>query len=81
VLLDSGGRVIFYATPRGGELGIFSGPDPMKDSILGLGTSLFGSTIVDFALNPVSINDGGQIAIRVKLANDMQHVLRADPVG
>lgn len=80
VLLNNAGRVIFYATPRGGELGVFTGRDPVGDRILGLGASLLGSTIVDFALNPVSINDLGQIAIRVKLANEMQFVLRADPV-
>ena len=80
VLLDNARRLIFYATPRGGELGVFTGPDPVHDCLLGLGAPLFGSTIVDFALNPVSINDVGQIAIRVRLATGMQFVLRADPV-
>jgi hypothetical protein len=80
VLLNNVGRVIFFATPRGGNLGVFTGRDPLGDSILSLGAPLFGSTIVDFALNPVSINDVDQIAIRVKLANDMQYVLRADPI-
>jgi len=28
----------------------------------------------------VSINDVDQIAIRVRLSNDMQYVLRADPI-
>jgi hypothetical protein len=81
VLLDKAGTVVFYATPRGGELGVFSGPDPKRDRILGVGASLYGSTVADFALNPVSINDLGQIAIRVKLANDLQLVLRADPIA
>lgn len=80
VLLNNAGRTIFYATPRGGELGVFTGPDPLGDCVLSLGASLFGSTIVDFALNPVSINDLGQVAIRVKLANELQFILRADPV-
>jgi len=79
VLLDHAGNVIFYATPRGGELGVFTGPDPRRDCLLQLGTSLFGSTIVDFALNPVSINDLGHVAIRVKLADEVQFVLRGDP--
>jgi hypothetical protein len=81
VLLNNSGRIIFYATPRDGELGVFTGPDPLSDCLLHLGASLFGSTIVDFALNPVSINDVGQVAIRVKLANEMEFVLRADPVN
>lgn len=80
VLLNNAGRMIFYATPRGGELGVFTGRDPLRDCLLSVGASLFGSTIVEFALNPVSMNDVGQIAIRVKLANERQIVLRADPV-
>ena len=58
---------------------MFSGPDPVNDCLLGLGAALLGSAIVDFALNPVSINDRGQVAIRVKLANELQLILRADP--
>ncbi len=80
VLLNNAGRMIFYATPRGGELGVFTGRDPLNDCLLSVGASLFGSTIVEFALNPVSMNDVGQVAIRVKLANERQIVLRADPV-
>jgi hypothetical protein len=72
--------VVFFATPRGVNLRIFTGRDPLGDSILSLGAPLFGSTIVDFALHPVSINHVDQIAIRLKLANDMQYVLRADPI-
>lgn len=80
VLLTNEDRIVFYATPRGGELGVFTGPDPLTDCLLSLGAPLFGSAIVDFALNPVSINDVGQIAIRVKLADERQFVVRADPV-
>ena len=81
VLLTGDGSVFFYGTPRGGELGIFSGPDPSQDRILGIGDPLYGSTIVEFALNPVSINRAGQLAIRVMLADDRQWIVRADPVG
>ena len=79
VLLANAGRVVFYATPRGGQLGVFSGPDPTADRLIGLGATLFGSTVVDFALNPVSINHAGQLAIRIKLADERQLVVRADP--
>jgi hypothetical protein len=81
VLLDNAGRVVFYATPRGGELGVFAGDDPQRDCIVGLGASRFGSSVVDFALNPVSINGAGQIAIRLKLADGRQFIVRADPPG
>ncbi len=72
--------VVRIATPRGGSLGLFSGPDPSADRILAIGDSLFGSTVVDFAANPVSINAAGQVAIRASLADDRQLILRADPV-
>ncbi len=64
ILLNNAGRMIFYATPTDGALGVFSGRDPERDCLLQLGASHFGSTVVDFALNPVWINDLGQVAIR-----------------
>lgn len=78
VLLDATGGVIFYATPKDGRLGVFSGPEPDRDRLIGLGEPFDGSTIVDFALNPVSMNAVGQIALRVKLADDRHLILRAD---
>jgi hypothetical protein len=83
VLMDGSGNCVFYATPRslGAGFGIFAGSDPVADCILGLGPPLLGSTVADFALNPVSINGGGQLAIRVRLADDRQLVLRGDPVS
>ncbi len=79
VLLDGLGRLVFYATPIGGTLGVYTGPDPIAGRLLGMGSPLFGSTVVDFALNPVSINDAGQLAIRVATADERQFILRADP--
>ena len=79
VLLDDAGTAVFYATPHGGSLGIFTGPDPVADCLLAVGTPLFGSTVVNFALNPVSINGSGQLAIRARLADERQFILRADP--
>jgi hypothetical protein len=78
-LIDEGGRVVFYATSRGGSLGIYSGPDPARDRVLGVGDELDGSTIEAFALNPVSINASGQLAVRLELADGRQLVVRADP--
>jgi hypothetical protein len=84
VLLTGAGRAVFYATPRAasgsGGLGIFTGPDPARDCLLCVGAPLFGSTVVEFALNPVSINDPGQLAIRICLADDRRFILRADPL-
>jgi len=78
-LIDALGAVVFFATPVRGELGVYCGPDPKRDRILGLGDPLFDATIVDLALNPVSVNDKGDLAIRVKLSDDRQYILRAEP--
>jgi len=72
--------VVFIATPRGGTLGLFAGPDPVADRILALGDPLFGSTVTEFASNPVSVNAAGQVAVRVRLTEGRQLILRADPV-
>ena len=79
-LINNSGEIIFFAAPVGGELGIFNGPDPVNNKILSIGDSMFDSETTDFALNPVSFNDHNQIAIRIKLANDRQLIIRADPV-
>jgi len=80
-LINNAGLVAFYGTPTGGQLGIYTGPDPVHHRALGLGDTLFGATVVDFALNPVSINALGQLAIRVALDDRHQFILRADPVA
>lgn len=78
-LIDGAGAVVLLATPRGGALGIYAGPDPATQKILSIGDPCLGSTVTSFALNPVSINRAGQLAIRVSLAGDRQAILRADP--
>lgn len=78
-LLSGTDALVFYATPTGGELGIYTGPDPERDCLLAIGAALFDSSVTDFALNPVSINGTGHLAIRVALENGRQLILRADP--
>jgi len=79
--LIGGAGVVLIATPRGGDLGLFTGPDPVTDRILALGDALFDSTVADFAANPVSINAVGQVAVRVTLTDGRELILRADPPG
>jgi hypothetical protein len=79
-MITNGGAVVTIATPRGGNLGLFDGPDPDADRILGLGDPLLDATVEDFAANPVSVNACGQVAIRTSLADGRQVILRADPV-
>jgi hypothetical protein len=79
-LIDEAGRVVFCATPAGGALDIYRGPDPKEDRVLGVGDACAGSTVAEFALNPVSINAAGHFAVRVRLADGRGLVLRAEPV-
>ncbi len=72
--------MVRIATPRGGSLGLFAGPEPEADRILAVGDPLFGSTVADLASNPVSVNAAGQVAVRARLADGRQLVLRADPL-
>jgi cell division septal protein FtsQ len=80
-LITGAGAVVLVATPRGGSLGLFAGPDPAADRILVIGDPLLRSTVAELASNPVSVNATGQVAIRVRLTDGRQLILRADPVG
>ena len=78
-LITNAGAVVCIATPRGGSLGLFAGPDPEADRILALGDALLGSAVADFASNPVSVDAAGHVAIRASLADGRQVIVRADP--
>lgn len=81
VLINSRGRLVFFATERGGTLGVFCGEDPGRDCLIRIGGVMEGSTVEDFALNPVSMNEVGQIVLRVRLADQREMIVRADPPG
>ncbi len=80
-LITSAGEVVFIATPRGGSLGVFAGPDPEVDRILALGDRLLGSTVAELASNPVSVNAASQVAVRARLTDGRQLIVRADPIS
>ncbi len=77
-LNNGSGPVLFYATPRGGNLGVYAGLDVSADKVLAVGDPLLGSMVVELALNPVSLNEVGQVAVRLALADGGQAVVRAD---
>jgi len=79
VLLNNAGAVVFYATPAGGKLGIYDGPDASAHKVIAIGDPLMGSVVYEFALNPVSINSQGQIVLRVKWVNNLQAILLVEP--
>lgn len=75
------GTVVFEAFVRDVGLGIFTGDDPDRDTVILTGDELFGSTVtsVDF-FNPRGINDTGQIAFRFVLADGRSGIARAEPL-
>jgi hypothetical protein len=79
-LIADDGRIVRIATPLRGRLGLFGGPDPEADRILALGDALLGSTVTDFAANPVSVSGAGHVAIRATLTDGRQLILRAEAV-
>lgn len=79
VLINRAGPVALIATPAAGTLGVFTGPDPSRHTLLAIDAPMLGSTIAEFALNPVSVNEAGQIAARIRLADGTELILRADP--
>ena len=79
VNMSNGGATVFYATPPDADIGIYAGRHPVNDRIFGIGDRFRGAVVTDFVLNPVSMNDAGQLAIRAQLSDGRQFILRADP--
>lgn len=70
LLWDRG--LICFATPAGETLGVYDG----DERITGMGDTFEGSPVIDLALNPVSINRRGDLAIRLKVEDGRQFIVR-----
>ena len=77
-VINNSGNIIFYGVTKEGREGIFRGNDPSGDMIISINDNLFDSTVKEIAFNPVSLNDNSQIALRIKLENKHQMIVRAD---
>ena len=62
------------------EYGIFTGPDPLKDKVIVVGDTLFGSTFGGLSLSVESLNNTGQIAFWYFLVDGRTGIARADPL-
>ncbi|MBU50633.1 MAG: hypothetical protein CL920_18295 [Deltaproteobacteria bacterium] len=71
-------QIVYFATPKGGTLGMYVERSSQPSPIIAFGDELYGSTITGFALNPVSINQYGQCAFRVQLANQHEYIFRTE---
>lgn len=77
-LIDSAGRIVFSAVPAGGELALHALDPAGPRRIIGLRDEFGTCPLTDFALNPVSFNDRGQVALRLRLADGRQFIARLD---
>lgn len=67
--IDNTGKVTFYAERDGASSGIFTGPDPVADRVIGGGDPLFGSTVDSVSFFWKGSNDAGDVAFSYRLAN------------
>ena len=84
--LNARGQIAFQGitnqgAPNSRLIGIFTGGDPVADRVIAVGDSLDGSTVsgLDTLSFWSSLNNAGQIAFLVHLADGRTGVYRADP--
>lgn len=77
--ISEDGRIFFEAHLITGERGIFTGPDPINDRVIGSGDALFGS-VVDGVTFFRGINTRGMFAFFAELEDGRRLIVRADPI-
>lgn len=77
--INDQGLVAFWAKLDNGVEGIFTGSDPVADKLIAVGDSVFGSTVTKLSITQQGLNNGGQVAFEVELADGTKSVFRADP--
>ena len=79
--INDANDVAFLGFLNSGELGIFTGSDPVADKVIQTGDLLFGSSIVDMRIFSDSLNDSGQIAFSYALADGRSGIAVANIPG
>jgi hypothetical protein len=77
--INNRGTVAFLATLRDGSRGVFTGPDPIADRVIGSGDVVDGKVVLDVRAQIRFLNDRGQIALVVHFS-DGDDVYRVDPI-
>ncbi len=62
--LNNNGGVAFLADLDSGGSGIFVGPDPVTDRVIGTGDTLDGSSVTNLRFCDEGLNDSGQLAFQ-----------------
>ena len=79
--LNAKGQIAFVGTTYDDVEGIFTGGDPVADRVIAVGDAFDGSTVSALDTFWSSLNNAGQIAFVVELADGRTGVYRADPGG
>lgn len=80
VALNDEGTVAFlleFAGPLGRSL--YVGPDPVEDRVIGRGDALCGGIVRDIEFHRFGLNDAGELALGLRLADDRRLIVRAEP--
>lgn len=75
------GAVAFEGVLSTGGEGIYTGADPAADKVIGIGDSLFGSTVRSIFFGSGGLNDAGQVAFLALLDDGRISIGRADPAA
>jgi len=78
--LNNNGQIAFSALLDSGIAGIFTGPDPVHDTVILQGDELAGSRILEGPiLSNHSLNDNGVIVFFARLEDDSEGIFLAKP--
>ena len=77
--INDSGTVAFIAGLDAGGAGIFTGDGTATNEVIGIGDTLFGSTVATFNISPTSLNDSGQVAFYYRLTNGTTGIAIATP--
>jgi hypothetical protein len=77
--VNSHGLVAFSASLDTGEQGLFVGPDPVRDRVIGTGDKLRGGVVTNVTFCREGLNNGGQLAFAARLDDGRSVIVRATP--
>jgi hypothetical protein len=73
---DAGTPALLVQSASG--TGVYTGSDPVADKVLATGDSLCGSAVTEIVFHRFGLNDDGQLALLVSLADARRLVVRAE---
>lgn len=78
VALNDTDTVAFLLQFDGGR-GLYVGPDPIADRVIGTGDPLCGGVVQSIRFSRFGLNDAGELALAVELADSRRLIVRAEP--